>query len=116
MDATKVGQRTIADSLVDRLSDKQEKVSNEKVRQERPHLDRSGYQVELSNHAVESSIARKKAHEIATATDPVRMERVEALKKQIDSGQYSVDPGRVADGILAEAIRDRLAMEDDSAS
>ncbi len=68
-----------------------------------------GINVAVSPKARELADARKKAFDIAKATPEIREERVAALKAQIQSGQYQVDPGKIADGIAREALLEYLA-------
>ncbi|MFW7377891.1 MAG: flagellar biosynthesis anti-sigma factor FlgM [Oligoflexus sp.] len=67
------------------------------------------YAINLSPEAVELAQAREKALSIAKSTSDVREDRIAALKEKIASGQYRVDSGKIADGMLMEAIRDELA-------
>jgi negative regulator of flagellin synthesis FlgM len=54
-----------------------------------------------------------KAAAIARNTPDVREDRVTALKAQIDAGTYQVDSGKIADGMLREAIKDHIARNDE---
>jgi negative regulator of flagellin synthesis FlgM len=74
-----------------------------------PKSGDQGVNVELSPQARQMAEARKKAADIARSTPDVREDRVAALKAQIASGTYKPDPGKIADGILREAILDRLS-------
>ncbi len=67
------------------------------------------FSVALSPEARELAKASAKAKQIASDTPVVREDRVAALKKQIAEGTYKVDSGKIADGILTEAIKERLA-------
>jgi len=67
------------------------------------------YELNLSSEAVELAKAREKAFNIARSTSEVREDRIAALKAKIDSGQYQIEPSKIADGMLLEAIRDELA-------
>ncbi len=69
-----------------------------------------GYNVAVSTEAQELTAARTKAFEIAKNTSPIREDRVAALKAQIQNGTYQIDAGNIADGILREAIREKLAV------
>jgi flagellar biosynthesis anti-sigma factor FlgM len=71
--------------------------------------DRSDFAVALSEKAKGMAEARSKALEVARNTPDIREDRVADLKRRIESGEYSVDSGRIADGMLREAIRDELA-------
>ena len=44
----------------------------------------------------------------ALATPEVRQEKVTALQKAVENGDYTVDPGKVADAIAAELGSDRI--------
>ncbi len=65
--------------------------------------------VNISKKAKERVEAQQKALEIARNTPDVREDRVKALKAQIDAGTYQVDSGKIADGMLREAIKEHLA-------
>lgn len=71
-----------------------------------------GINVALSPKARELADARKKAFDIAKATPDIREDRVAELKRQIQAGQYQVDPGKIADGIAREALLEYLAESD----
>jgi negative regulator of flagellin synthesis FlgM len=70
---------------------------------------KKNYDVQISDQAKSKADAFQKALGIARATPDVREDRVAALKKQIADGTYQVDSGKVADGMLLEAIKDHLA-------
>ncbi len=72
------------------------------------------WSVSLSPQAKEKAEARSRALEIAKNTPDVRAERVAQLKEQIKSGQYKLDSGNIADGILREAVRDEIAKNPDT--
>ena len=98
-------------------SRKAEQSQAEKMSADRPadrSLDRSnrGYSVDISSESKSTKEARQKATEIARNTPDVRSEKVANLKKQIENGTYKPDAGKIADGILREAIKDRLAQGD----
>ncbi len=65
--------------------------------------------ISVSPEAKSRLEAMKKAKEIAQNTSDVRQDRVAELKAKIQSGNYQVDSGKVADGLLREAILERLA-------
>ena len=67
------------------------------------------YNVNLSPNALERQDARRKATDIARKTPDVREDRVAALKSQIKDGTYQLDSGKIADAMLREAIKERLA-------
>jgi negative regulator of flagellin synthesis FlgM len=47
-----------------------------------------------------------KIHEVLNATPDVRTEKVEALKKQVEAGQYEVNSNSVAEKMLKEFLFD----------
>ncbi len=51
-----------------------------------------------------SSVDVQKMKMIIQDTPPVRMDRVQALKQQIENGDYQVDPYRVADKMLMNLL------------
>ena len=70
-----------------------------------------GVGVHLSKGGKDLQAAHQKAYEIAMNTPDVREDKVEAIKKQLKEGTYKIDSGKIADGMLREAIKDKLAME-----
>lgn len=84
---------------------------------EKDKASRSGrqadtYNVNLSPAAKQLSQDRAKAMEIAQQTSPIREDRISELKAKIQSGEYKVDSGKIADGILLEAVKDQLALNE----
>jgi flagellar biosynthesis anti-sigma factor FlgM len=67
------------------------------------------YGVSISDSAKSRADGYRKALNIARDTPDIREDKVAALKKQIDEGSYQPDPGKIADGMLREAIKDHLA-------
>ncbi|BBH52354.1 flagellar biosynthesis anti-sigma factor FlgM [Fluviispira sanaruensis] len=63
--------------------------------------------VQISPRAKELSMAKK----IAEDTPDVREDKVAQFKEQINKGEYKPDSGKIADGILREAIRDEIAKD-----
>lgn len=72
------------------------------------------YGVQLSDDARRRADERKKSFEIAKSTPDVREEKVAAIKAKIQAGTYEVDSGKIADGMLREAIMEHLANNKDS--
>jgi|688.fasta_scaffold48558_7 negative regulator of flagellin synthesis FlgM len=70
--------------------------------------------VQLSDDARKRADERKKSFEIAKNTPDVREEKVAAIKAKIQAGTYEVDSGKIADGMLREAIMEHLANNKDS--
>ena len=67
------------------------------------------YNVALSDKSKQVAGERAKALDIARNTSAIREDRVAQIKRQIADGTYQMDSGNTADGILREAIRDKLA-------
>ena len=67
--------------------------------------------VSISPRAKEMSLARALVDE----TPDVREDKVAEFKKRIASGEYKPDAGRIADGILSEAMKDELSKKPDVA-
>ena len=65
--------------------------------------------LDISPKARELSDSFKKATEIARSTPDVREDRVAAIKQKLADGKYEMDSGKIADGIMREAILDHLA-------
>jgi negative regulator of flagellin synthesis FlgM len=57
--------------------------------------------------------ARAKALQIARNTPEVREDRVAELKRQVQNATYKVDPEKVADGIMREALFEHLSESDE---
>lgn len=72
-----------------------------------------GVDVAVSERARQAAKAREKATEIARNTPDVREDRVRELRERIQSGQYQVDANRIADGMMREAILDKLSTMPD---
>lgn len=70
--------------------------------------------VQLSDDARKRADERKKSFEIAKNTPDIREEKVAAIKAKIQAGTYEVDSGKIADGMLREAIMEHLATNKDS--
>jgi negative regulator of flagellin synthesis FlgM len=65
-----------------------------------PTQTTSGDRVQLSSGSVDV----QKMKSIIQETPSVRMDRVQALKQQIENGEYQVDPYRVADKMLMNLL------------
>lgn len=70
------------------------------------------YEVDLSGGGKDIQEARNRAAQIAKDTSAIRQEKIDAIKEQIKNGTYQVDSGKVADGILKEAVREELAKRE----
>lgn len=84
------------------------KRSSDASRAERSSTD--SVKVNLSEQSKRLQEDKAKAFAIAEATSPIREDRVAELKKRIQSGQYQIDAGKIADGMLTEAIKESLAQ------
>lgn len=73
---------------------------------EKPHVN-------ISAGARDRADASAKALDIARNTPDIREDRVSMLKKQIEEGTYQIDSGKIADGMMREAILDHLAESDE---
>ena len=71
---------------------------------------KDGVNVSLSQEAREMKASREKAFDIAMNTPDVRQDKVADIKARIQNGTYKVDSGKVADGMLREAIKDHLSL------
>lgn len=65
--------------------------------------------VNISSGARDRADASQRAFDIAKNTPDIREDRVAMLKKQIEDGTYKIDSGKIADGMMREAILDHLA-------
>jgi flagellar biosynthesis anti-sigma factor FlgM len=74
---------------------------------------RASANVDISADAKDRAAAQAKALQIARNTPDVREDRVASLKAQIDAGTYKVDAGKVADGMMREAIKEHLSEIDE---
>ncbi|MBI2601598.1 MAG: flagellar biosynthesis anti-sigma factor FlgM [Deltaproteobacteria bacterium] len=95
-------------------SEKTKKTSATKSLQKTTGADTTAtdYDVNLSQGSKELTQAYEKAFAIAKNTPDVREDKVKELKEKISKGLYRIDSGAVADGILKEAVRDRLATRE----
>ena len=71
-----------------------------------------GYEVNLSDRARKLKNAKEKAMQMAKDTPAVRDDKVQHYKDLIAKGQYPIDSGKIADGMLKEAVREQLANEE----
>lgn len=65
--------------------------------------------VNLSDRSKRLQEDKATAFAIAKGTSPVREDRIAELKQRIQNGQYEINAGNIADGMLTEAIKERLA-------
>lgn len=83
-----------------------------KARADRAAAEATGndsVKVNISDHSKRLQEDKTKAFDIAKATSPVREDRVAELKSRIQNGQYKINAGNIADGMLKEAMKERIA-------
>ncbi len=88
-------------------------IQNKQAAQAANESAKANFDVNISAGARDRAEASAKALEIARKTPDVREDRVAMLKKQIEEGSYKVDSGKIADGMMREAILDHLAETDE---
>ena len=116
MDTKSIGNSPTVGGVPTPKAEKQDAVA--KARQRRADRANAGaavgkgdYGVDVWGKGRDIAQARAKATEIARSTPDVREDRVAELKKKINDGTYEVEPEKIADGILREAIRDHVASD-----
>jgi negative regulator of flagellin synthesis FlgM len=67
--------------------------------------------VNVSDKAKARSAEQKLAKDIAMNAPDVREDKVAAIKTKIANGTYQVDSGKIADGMMREAIMEHLAKD-----
>ncbi|MEY4065387.1 MAG: hypothetical protein RIR26_1595 [Pseudomonadota bacterium] len=79
--------------------------ANAYAKSAQPQAQQAAANVQISPRARELNMARQ----VVDATPDVREDKVAKFKAMIERGEYKPDSGKIADGILAEAIRDELS-------
>jgi negative regulator of flagellin synthesis FlgM len=85
-----------------------QKVDSVKIEGEKPATAGAAIateRVDLSNKAKDI----QKIKQVLDQTPEVREEKVQELKRQIESGSYAINPGRIADKMLGESLIDIMA-------
>ncbi|NBO39248.1 flagellar biosynthesis anti-sigma factor FlgM [bacterium] len=72
-----------------------------------PMAQQAAANVQISPRAKEMNLARQ----VIDSTPDVREDKVAKFKSMIERGEYKPDAGKIADGILGEAIRDELSKD-----
>jgi len=72
-----------------------------------PPAQQAAANVQISPRAKELNLARQ----VVESTPDVREDKVAHFKAMIARGEYKPDAGKIADGILAEAMRDELSKD-----
>ncbi len=62
-------------------------------------------EVNISPKAREMALANR----VVKETPDVREEKIAQLRKMVQDGEYKVDAGRIADGMLREAMKDEIS-------
>jgi negative regulator of flagellin synthesis FlgM len=70
---------------------------------------KDGYSVAVSSEAQLLKASHQKAFDIAKNTSSMRTEKMAEIKAKIKDGSYKIDSGKIADGMLREAIKDELS-------
>ena len=73
--------------------------------------DGKGVDVNVSDKARARASDQKKAVDLAMNAPEVREDRVAAIKSQMAAGTYKVDSGKIADGMVREAVMEHLAND-----
>lgn len=114
MDTRLVGPSLLKSSVTEKTQDlkKSDRAENRALAKSKSSAAGRGKQdfnVQLSSEARELAEARQKAFDIARNTPEVREDKVQELKEKIKSGEYKVSSEKIADGILREALMEKLA-------
>ena len=92
----------VAGPSIKQLKDSEPAAKAEEAKK-RARKDGQGAQSDRVEISDQSRLATK-AQGVVKATPEVRTERVEALKAQVESGEYEVDPDKVAEKIVDEHL------------
>lgn len=82
-------------------------VVNAYAKAAQPSAQQAAANVQISPRAKEMNLARQ----VVDSTPDVREDKVAHFKAMIARGEYKPDAGKIADGILAEAMRDELSKD-----
>jgi len=86
-------------------------ISGVKNQHEFSSIKQQDSHVHLSPEARKLADTHKKAYSAAKKAPDIREDKVKEYRERLASGIYSYDSGKIADGILRESIRDKLAKE-----
>ena len=104
----------LTDSLIKRSSENKETSKTKSSDSSRNlGLKEASFDVRVSPEAAIRKQLFEQAFKIAQETNPIREDRVKELKEKIANGSYQVDSGKIADGMLKEAVLDELAKNPD---
>ena len=107
INSSSIGQQIAGDAVKKSGDNKQN--SADKINQRINQHSKDSVSVDLSAKALEVFEARARAFEIARNTPDVNEDRVAELRAKVASGDYKIDAEKVADGLMKEAIFERLA-------
>lgn len=102
-----VGQKPAADSKKADAAQATKSAVNAYAKAAQPAAQQTAANVQISPRARELNLARQ----VVDSTPDVREDKVAKFKSMIERGEYKPDAGKIADGILSEAIRDELSKE-----
>ena len=112
MDTQKVGSGISGALNSSRMNNvSQEEAEKLKDLQNKDIKKQGSFDVDFSDQGKVRSAELAKAMEIARNTSAIRQDRVDELKARIQAGNYQIDSGKIADGMLREAIKDRISTD-----
>lgn len=102
-----VGQKPTSDAKKAEGAQATKAVANAYARSAQAPTQQAASNVQISPRARELNMARQ----VVDSTPDVREDKVAKFKSMIERGEYKPDAGKIADSILAEAIRDELSKD-----
>lgn len=102
-----VGQKPAGDAKKAETVQAAKSAVNAYAKAAQPSAKQEAANVQISPRAREMNLARQ----VVESTPDVREDKVAKFKSMIERGEYKPDAGKIADGILAEAIRDELSKD-----
>lgn len=102
-----VGQNTTGETKKAEGAQATKSVANAYSKAAQASAQQAAANVQISPRARELNLARQ----VVESTPDVREDKVAKFKSMIERGEYKPDAGKIADGILSEAIRDELSKE-----
>lgn len=109
MDTKSIGIRQNSIHRSDDLSRSEADKISDQAELKESFKPNKNFNVNLSKEAQELLQARQNAMSIAKSTSPIREDKIADIKARIDAGTYKVDAGKIADGMLMEAIKDKVS-------
>ncbi|MFZ9518991.1 MAG: flagellar biosynthesis anti-sigma factor FlgM [Silvanigrellaceae bacterium] len=105
--APAVGQKPAADAKKAEATQAVKSATNAYAKAAQPAAQQAAANVQISPRARELNLARQ----VVDSTPDVREDKVAKFKSMIERGEYKPDAGKIADGILSEALRDELSKD-----